>query len=233
MSKITSIMISVFGNNRVIPDTDVITFLMNETKGISGLDFLPNINNSAAIDINTGNIIQVPNLSLRTPDGLHKIISNGNRIDYISVFSDQTESDYDEQLKQGVLILQSIISKAEIVANRFALNIDLLCSNNIKDFISFDFLPFYKGREIKEWSSRTNSDCEILINDQKETLNVITTIEKRDEASVKTSNIRCHFDINTIAQNNDFRFKGKDLDSFIFETKRIANDIKNQIDGAV
>ena len=231
MKTVTSIMISIFGNKNLNPDSESITYFMTEFKKISNLDFLPNIANSPAIDISTGNISQVFNLSFRTSDGLAKIIGNGNRIDFVSLFTDQTQDIIDERFNQGVKILQTILLKTGITANRLALNIDLYCTDYDKEKMVFKPLPFYSERDLKEFTSRINSDYEIDVLENKEKLNVITSFVINDEKNGGIDILRCHLDINTVAQNSDYRFRHEELADYILKTKALSNSLITQING--
>ena len=234
MGAILSIQLSAFSNKKIIPSTENITFMMNDLKRITGVDYLPSIINTQKVDIPTGNIEIVPNLSFFTADRKSQIICPENRIDCNFFYEINEQATVDRDYKFAENILQEIMEKATILANRLALNVNFVskvCDGSSKfEKQVMHIVPFYQEKTLKEWSSRTNGKGKITINDCEEELNVITEYNHSNQQINGEKRIVCHSDINTIHENTDYRFSYNNIDSFAKQTWRIFKEIQSDLE---
>lgn len=230
---VTSIMISAFVNKNIVLDSETVSYYMTEIKRITGIDYLPNIVNTPEIDIATGKTTFLANISFSALNGISRVDCSNVRIDFIYNFNDFTQNEIDEQYAKGVKILKMIIGKGNILSNRLALNIDLM-TNKEKDAVFqnqvIQVLPYYRGKEIKELSTRVNTNLGINMKKGKEILNIITQYSKIYDVSNTAPKLNCHIDINTLAEDNNFRFVSEDIEEYIDEAKKIVEEIKNNLE---
>lgn len=233
MSTISSLMISVFGNKPVIPNSDNITYYMSEIKRITSIDYLPNIVNTPSLDIATGQISQVANISFSTSDGVSTVMCSNSRIDYLYNFNEYTQSDVSIKLEQGIDVLKTIMNQSNIIANRLALNVDLIEIMTDESLFKEKIMrvqPFYEEKTIKEWSSRVNAKGVISICGNNEELNIITNYSIKNDGIIN-GKVFCHIDINTLPDNPDYRFKSDVVNCFVAETNNIFASIKKDLEG--
>ena len=237
MGAILTIQLSAFGNKRILPSTENIAILMPKLKELSGIEFLPYIVNSQKIDITTGAIENVPNLSFSSTNNSGQVICTENRIDCIFNFNIDHQEGIDDRFNVASAIIQFIMNYTSVFANRLALNVTYLsniCSgNSIFETQVMHVVPFYQNKTIKEWSSRTNAMGTMKINGIDESLNVITEYTHATEQTTKETRIVCHTDINTVPENKDFRFKSDAIDSFEKQAKSIFVEIQSDLEGLV
>ena len=234
MSTITSIMISAFGNKQINPDAEIVSFYMNEIKKLTGIDYLPNIVYSPTINIATGQMSQIPNITFSSLGNISRVTFVNSRVDFIYNFNEGTQAEISSRYNQGIDIIKLILNKSDIMSNRLALNVDLIGLIGDDSRIKSDMmnvLPYYQKRNIKEWSSRINANTEITIQERKELLNVITDNAMVEDPSTVNGKLNSHIDINTIAENIDFRFSSDAIGLFVEEARMIFDSLKKEIEG--
>ncbi|WP_406043180.1 hypothetical protein [Succinimonas sp.] len=237
MGAIIKIQLSAFSNKKVLPSADNIAKIMLSLKEKFGIELLPSILNTQKIDVSTGMIKTVSNLSFSSMDNTEQIICSENRIDCIFNFSVEHQEETEGKFKAASDVLKFIMEKEKIIANRLALNVTFLsniCSkNSVFETQVMHVMPFYRNKTIKEWSSRTNAFGKMIINNVEEELNIITEYTYITESATKEARIICHADINTIAENNDFRFECLSVEFFERQAKEIFSEIQLDLEGLV
>lgn len=237
MGAILTIQLSSFSNKKVLPNTENIAVLMPKLKELSGIEFLPNIVSSQKIDVKTGAIENVPNLSFSSTDNSGQIICTENRIDCIFNFDIDHQDGIDDKFNMASAIVKFIMSNASVFANRLALNVTCLSnvcsSNSVFETQVMHVVPFYQNKTIKEWSSRTNAVGSMNINGVEEDLNIITEYTHATEQITKETRIVCHTDINTVPENKDFRFESDAIDIFEKQAKDIFLEIQADLEELV
>ena len=233
MGFVLNIQLSAFTNHRIEPNASNISKLMNEINNLKIKEFLPNITTGQTFDLVKRRVDTVSNLAFVTTDNSGQIICQNERIDCIFNFNENDKCDFENELKKLKCILLLIMNERNIVSNRLALNISLLSEpyfgelqNTIfgKNLVSS--LKFYEDKEFKEWSMRENSWCPITISEKEDMLNVITELNMVTNEQQNEKRILCHMDINTIPENQEYRFNGDSLKDFVFGTEVIAEEIK-------
>ena len=237
MGATLSIQVSAFSNKKIVPNAENIAVIMPKLKNLSGIEFLPNIINTQKIDIATGKIDNLPNLSFASINKTGQVVCTDNRIDCIFNFEIDKQDEVEARFNTASCIISFIMQNESVFANRLALNVNYLsdvCNgNSLFETQVMHVLPFYQGKDIKEWSSRTNAVGQMKINDLDENLNVITEYTHTTEPVSGETRILCHIDINTISENQDFRFKYDAISTFIDQAKQIYEDIQSDFDGLV
>lgn len=236
MGAILSIQLSAFSNKRIIPSTDNIAKLMSKLKEMSGVDLLPSILNTQKIDISTGNLENVPNLSFSTSDNKEKVVCMENRIDCTFNFEIEKQDVVWDNFEVAVKILEFIMQDETVLANRLALNVNFIsdiCNGGTKfENQVMNVVPFYQDKDIREWSSRINARETIKINSKEEILNIITEYNHITQDRIGAK-IICHCDINTIQENKDYRFYSSDIECFAKQAKEIFVNIQSDLENMV
>lgn len=237
MSAILSIQLSAFGNKKITPNAENISRLMPKLKEFSEIEFLPNIINTQKIDIETGSIENLPNLSFVSIDNKSQVVCTENRIDCIFKFDLTKQSGTDLRFDTSSKIISFIMQNGSVVANRLALNVthlsDTCNGNSVFEKQVMHTVPFYQGKNIKEWSSRINAFGQMSINNSTENLNIITEYTHASQSTSGETRIVCHTDINTVAENKDFRFEYATFDEFVSQAKDIFNGIQSDLEELV
>ena len=237
MGAILSMQLSAFSNKRIVPSTDNIAILMPKLKEISGADLLPSILNTQKIDISSGNVENVPNLSFSTIDNKEKVVCTENRIDCTFNFEVEEQTTVLQSFEAAVKILRFIMENGSVFANRLALNVNFIsnvCDGNTKfEKQVMRIVPFYQDKDIKEWSSRTNARGTMQVHGKGEELNIITEYNHVTQNEIGETRIVCHSDINTIPDNKDYRFTFSDVECFANQAKDIFISIQSDLEDMV
>ena len=237
MGSVLKIQLSAFSNKRIVPSANNIAIIMPKLKEISGIEFLPSVVNSQKIDISTGMIENVSNLSFLSADSTGQVICSDNRLDCIINVSADHQDVVEERFNTTSAILQFLMEATNTVANRLALNVtfvsDICNENSVFEKQVMHVVPFYQNRIIKEWSSRVNAEGTMTINNIEENLNIITEYSRGIEPNTMKTRILCHSDINTVAENRDFRFEHDAIDLFEKKEKSIFEEIQSDLKGLV
>ncbi|NKB32543.1 MAG: hypothetical protein GKR91_05535 [Pseudomonadales bacterium] len=101
-------------------------------------------------------------------------------------------------------------------------------------------IDFYKSSKPFEWNTRSVSNDSIRIARKAEELNVITminrirgAIQKADGGKMDFDRIELSFDINTVAINDDERFRANHLKEFIEKANKIRLRIAEEFQSAI
>lgn len=233
MGLILNVQLSVFCNYTIEPNAQNISSLMNEINGLGKLEFLPSIMPEQNIDLATGKIDSVSNLSFVTSDQSNQIICRNERIDCILNVSVNKEAEIENDVEFAKQIITLIMKKYSIQSNRLALNIN--CLGNQIEEMKFDgkiipALKFYQNKDIKEWNLRNNTSYPITISKKQEYINIITELGIAINSLNKQKRTICHVDINTLPESKGYRFNCEDFERFIEETQKIVWNIKSDFD---
>lgn len=237
MGIILSIQLSAFSNRKITPSVENTAVIMSDLKELSGIRFLPHIINTHNINILAETVETIPNLSFSSINESRQIICTDDRIDCIFHFDTNGQENIKSSLNTASRLLSSIMQHNDISASRLALNVYFfpavgrdkhLCRTNIMCVI-----PFYRERVIKEWFSRMNAMDQVRINNADESINIITEYTHTTEPASGESRILCHADINTAAENKDFRFKYDSIDIFKAQAWDIYQNIQSDIERLV
>lgn len=237
MGILLNVQLSVFGNCNIEATATNISNLMQEINKLGKFEYLPNIVSGQNIDLLAGKINTTSNLSFITASQLSQIMCMDNRIDCLLNFNSEYQDTIDNGLQFCKDVLSIIMNNFSILGNRLAINI-----NEVSNFVSPELqktkfgqsivkvLDFYKDKTLDEWSTRANNRFPIEISGRQEILNVITELNIAQNNQSREKRILCHLDINTIAENQRFRFSKDDLSSFICETEKIIENIRNNFE---
>lgn len=237
MGMLLNVQLSVFGNYNIEATAANVSKLMQGINELGKFEFLPNIVSGQNIDLLAGKINTTSNLSFITTSQLSQIICMDNRIDCILNFNSEYQDTIDDSLQFCNNVLAVIMDTFPILGNRLAININEL-SNCISTELFktklvwsvISVFDFYKDKTLDEWSTRANTRFPVEILGKSEILNVITELNIAQNSQNSEKRILCHLDINTIPENQGYRFKKDDLSSFICETKKIIYNIKNNFE---
>lgn len=237
MSIILNVQFSVFSNNRIEPTPDNVGKILNKLNSLGKYDFLPSMINGQNIDLVAGKMDPVSNISFVTLDQHVQIACMNERIDIVINGTQNNQSvPIEEHLEFARTVLDFLMEEYHTYSNRLAINISLL-SDIIQKSIretaigkkmcsTFDY---YQGKELDEWSSRVNTKQSIQMA-REELLNVITDISVVTDNKSNKKRFMTHMDINTVFENNGYRFAANDLGLFIEKVIGIVNNIKNNFE---
>lgn len=237
MGTLLNVQLSVFGNYNIETTAVNISNLMQKINELGKFEYLPNIVTGQNIDLLAGKINTTSNLSFITASQLSQIVCMDNRIDCLLNFNSEYQETVDNSLQFCQDVLTIIMDNFPILGNRLAININELSNSFSSELYKtklgqsvISILDFYKNKTLDEWSTRANNQFPIQISGKSEILNVITELALAQNSQNNEKRILCHLDINTIPENQGFRFSKNDLSSFICETKKIICNIRNNFE---
>ncbi len=237
MGVVLNFQLTAFSNNKIEPNAKNISMLMEKINSLNIKEFLPNVTTGQRIDMVKGKMESISNLGFITADQSGQIMCQDGRIDCFFNFTPDTQGDFEQNIKNIKLIFKQLLKENQVIANRLAFNVNLLSDSYVGDLRNKGFgynmestLDFYKGKELKEWSSRENVRHKIQISNMDEILNVITELSMVTSNPGEEKRLFCHMDINTIYENVKYRFGYESIDEFVDETKKIIVNIKNNFE---
>ena len=238
MSILADLQYSVFTNKRIEPEVANLSEMLSQINGLNKYTFFPNIAVNTNIDINTGMVTHVNNVSFVTLNQMIDINCLNDRIDVnIHPNNENQNIEIKEHIEFARAAMNIIMNNNGILANRLAINAFLLSKTFDKNIQETklggkycQLLDFYTGKQIEEWFVKTNSRRNIIV-EQEETLNVITELSTVIDKATAKKRFLCHMDINTLFENNGYRFSTNNLEKFDEEVLSIINEIKTNYDG--
>lgn len=237
MGILLNVQLSVFGNDNIETTATNISSLMQKINGLGKFEYLPNIISGQNIDFLAGKVNTVPNLSFITASQLSQIICMDNRMDCVLNFNAEHQDTISNSLQFCKDVLTIMMDDFSILGNRLAININELSNSVLPELLKTKLgqsiasvFDFYKGKTLDEWSTRANNRFPIEISGKSETLNVITELNLVHNSQINEKRILCHLDINTVHENQGFRFSKDDLPSFICEAEKIIGNITNNFE---
>jgi hypothetical protein len=99
----------------------------------------------------------------------------------------------------------------------------------------FKTIPFYHDNHAFEWNSRSVAKLPTVIGELEESINVITQINRvRGKTlapidAIEFDRIQIAFDINTIQENKETRFKIETVELFLSEANKIHNNLLKEL----
>lgn len=238
MSVALNYQLSVFGKFTIAPLPDVITALMNKINTETQEIFLPNIINSQQIEIPSNKITTIANLGFVTQNQQYNIAILNDRIDVNYNKTDDSDVDIETFYAFSVKALVAIMDYFGIASNRLAINIQgYVNSIVLKNALMWEKLvasaAYYDDKEFAEWSTRTNSQVSISLDERQEVLNVITDVSSGQDVTGQKAACLFHIDINTAPQNQSMRFRKDSLPSFVQNAKAIATQLTGDVERLV
>lgn len=236
MSSILSAQLSVFGNFDVRPTPDKTVKIMSAINVATSEVFLPNIITSQQVEIPANRITSISNLGYVTQNQQYNIAILNERIDFNYRRIDESELDLQTFFLLAHKALSCIIEEESIVANRLAINIQYIAANIPSETMCkigqslISFPEAYTNMPLLEWSSRVNSQSNIVVLGKMEMLNTILDISTAVSVQTQEPALLYHLDINTFPQNNKPRFTSEALPDYISGVLPIANTISAQVE---
>ena len=238
MATIETYQAAVFQNAAdIAPTSDVISFLI-EAFGDKGL--VPNT--VQQLSLTQPGIVQ--RLQLSSPNGEWQISFGSGRVDIFKNPTDESGTNVgnlDGFCSDVIDFHGRIQSRFKKRAKRLALVFtkylrempDQECEQIYAKL--FNPTPFYQENTPCEWNWRSMARLDLEFEeDVVETLNVITAIERVQEQALidgisQTGDmIRIRWDINTIAQNIEYRFELHNIESFYTKIPSVLSPITEQ-----
>lgn len=238
MEKIVNFQTSLFGSFiNIKPRTAVVLSLLNNLKDES---FIPGTIDLLSLNPVSGEIATENRIQMVSEDKTWNIVFLENRIDFNYNYRPDTQ----KYIKIDDLCnyVKNLVEKVfrtfpETTGNRIAVNgkilLEEMSDDEFKVFTENFAAPLnlYKGEVLQEWSTRFNLRKEIKWDDKKELCNCITELSKvYPQNDPQINEIAVSIDINTVAQNDDYRFKAKDIIQFSQKANIIIDNVFEEIE---
>lgn len=238
MEKIVNFQTSLFGSFiNIKPRTAVVLSLLNNLKDES---FIPGTIDLLSLNPISGEIATENRIQMVSEDKTWNIVFLENRIDFNYNYRPDTQ----KYIKIDDLCnyVKNLVEKVfrtfpETTGNRIAVNgkilLEEMSDDEFKVFTEKFAAPLnlYKGEVLQEWSTRFNLRKEIKWDDKKELCNCITELSKvYPQNDPQINEIAVSIDINTVAQNDDYRFKAKDIIQFSQKANIIIDNVFEEIE---
>lgn len=237
MGMLLNVQVSIFSNYHIEASPANISYLMQKINDLGEYVFLPNIVTGQNIDLVAGKVNTTSNLSFITSDKQGQILCMDDRIDCILNFNADKHGDLEKSIGFCESIIVMLMTEFSITANRLAVNINNVSNTFSAKLIETCFgtnfvstLDYYKGKVLSEWSTRYNTHVEVEVGEKTETINVITELSEVNRVDLNEKVLLCHLDINTIPENNGYRFTKVDITDFVSETKKIIKHITSNFE---
>lgn len=238
MEKIVNFQTSLFGSFiNIKPRTAVVLSLLNNLKDES---FIPGTIDLLSLNPVSGEIATENRIQMVSEDKTWNIVFLENRIDFNYNYRPDTQ----KYIKIDDLCnyVKNLVEKVfrtfpETTGNRIAVNgkilLEEMSDDEFKVFTEKFAAPLnlYKEEVLQEWSTRFNLRKEIKWDDKKELCNCITELSKvYPQNDPQINEIAVSIDINTVAQNDDYRFKAKDIIQFSQKANIIIDNVFEEIE---
>lgn len=182
-------------------------------------------------------------LSLKSTDDVWNIEFTSNRIDIHKSNQDigvTSMNSLDEFISDSNSMIEKIAAKFPKKFNRLA----LVTRHLFKEMKEAEMLSIfhntvktidlYKKNEPVEWNNRVVTRIAEKINDNEETFNVISEVNrikgnlKINSANTVIDRVELKFDINTYQINTDYRFDLKDVSAFLVRATEIEKQLEEE-----
>lgn len=235
-----SYKISAFGNFLdIIPSAENMSFFLNE---FNKYGYVPSVFQELKLDSS----FQIPaqRIALVSQDNSEQVFIASERIDFQVIAQDDTrftKEQVESLNEKAAQIISKIFEKFKKSANRLAINtesiITSLTDEQVSSFMSAYSNPIslYNEARMDEWSTRLMVKRSVDIGNCSEQVNVITMISKarfqkqNDSQLVVSDGFTVNTDINTVAENNIFRFESEDVASFCEKAKGLWDLIIQEV----
>lgn len=229
---------SIFVDSRdIIPSAEIITKLVNEFKDKNMLPStfkqmeFPNSPPSTRLRLSTSDEEWIVNFALQRID----VIRNSKEIPGKAILP------IVDFCSEATTLFSRILTLFPKKAKRLSLISSYLLEEMSLDALKKIFLAlynpitFYQVNCPNEWNSRVVSKVPFSFGDTEEQINVVTEINKingemgsQDEVKM-IERLQVNFDINTVQDNQDFRFVPIDINSFYGEIVKLEQSLLNEI----
>lgn len=238
MEKIVNFQTSLFGSFiNIKPRTAVVLSLLNNLKDES---FIPGTIDLLSLNPVSGEIATENRIQMVSEDKTWNIVFLENRIDFNYNYRPDTQKyiKIDDLCNYVKKLVEKVFRTfPETTGNRIAVNgkilLEEMSDDEFKVFTEKFVAPLnlYKGEVLQEWSTRFNLRKEIKWDDKKELCNCITELSKvYPQNDPQINEIAVSIDINTVAQNDDYRFKAKDIIQFSQKANIIIDNVFEEIE---
>lgn len=234
IDSLLNFQLSFFGAFESIkPNSDTIFDLMELYKR-EGLRFIPSTITITKINVLNNNILPEDRLKMVREDKKWEIVFMPDRIDANYINSDTNDLvTYDSLFETGYDMLSFVFDNLGLSAKRLSVNGQLLFKKLSLDEIGdyrkrFLNIPkVFDEKRLQEWSFSVNSLSECDFQKKEiEDINVINNLSLgRSQNSDDPYRIILGFDINTLQENIEDRFKSSDLKTFTDNSKKIFTSI--------
>jgi hypothetical protein len=168
-----------------------------------------------------------------------------NRLDIEQIpRTDTKEKDIgtvEEFVKQACELFSRVLTEFKRRGNRISLITSGLLKEMSEEQLAdiynrlFKTIPFYHDNHAFEWNSRSVAKLPTVIGELEESINVITQINRvRGKTlapidAIEFDRIQIAFDINTIQENKETRFKIETVELFLSEANKIHNNLLKEL----
>jgi len=232
--------IALFGNyDEIVPNSDNIKFFFDS---FANKGMIPYQTQEVNIDVTSKEPSQktIQRLSLADSERKWDIKFNTDRIDitFVNANIGITEVISKEDfLKETMFFLEKIDGKFQRSHKRIAFVAHYLFSPTDASKSSKPFtnsINYFDDKPILEWSNRVATRVKLSYDDQEDVINVISEMGRINQP-MKINNavslfqgIALNVDINTIPENETYRFQLKDLKSIFEEMLKIEKIVVEQ-----
>ena len=237
MGTFLNVQFSIFTNHRIAPTASNVTTLMGKINDLKKFEFLPNVVSTQNIDLGSGQLNAVSNLVFITASNQSQIMCMDNRIDCVFNFDPSCDDTLETSISFCKKVLNIIMQEYSILGNRLAINVNKISSALPENFKETHFgkklivcLDYYEQKNLVEWSTRYNTRTQVEISNKNEVLNVITDLTLAKDMQNESKKILCHLDINTVPENQAYRFSCEDLEAFMKESIKVITPIINDFE---
>jgi hypothetical protein len=232
--------VSLFGNyDEIVPNSENIKFFFDN---FTNKGMMPYQTQEVSIDITSeeSNYKNSHRLSLADLERKWNIKFNSDRIDIVFVNSNIGVTEMiskEDFLKETMFFLEKIDSKftkshkrVAFVTNHLFTPADI--SKSSKSFTNS--IDYFDGKSILEWSNRVATRVKLLYGGQEDVVNVISAMRSIGQPMmIKNTHsffqgLALNIDINTIPENETYRFRFQDLESMFNEMLRIDEIVEAQ-----
>lgn len=245
MDRVHNLQMSLFGSFiNIKPKTDIIIKLL---LALQEDEFIPGSADVASVDFTTGKMMVDSRMQLISQNRTWTIVFLPERIDFN--YNYQVGTEVYRNIEPLLAYAQELVRKvfsafSSTTGNRLALS----CKMALEDMTAGDLKQFcmrfsnplrvYNGDKFADWCVRFNEREDIAVaEDLKESCNRImemVQVEKQDidnQGTDANHNIILSIDINTVANNQEYRFTYDNLLYFSNEAKHFIVEIVKEISG--
>ena len=234
--------ISLFGNyDEITPSSENMKFFI---ENFSDKGLIPNQIRQLSIDMTSKEPSSKTDLRLNLTDSDKKwdVKFNSNRIDIvflnsnIGVIKEISKEDF---LKEAIDLLNRINQKFNKSHKKLGFVFQYLIDstdifNDSKLFLNS--IDYFNEKSMSDWSSRVATRSKLTYNDNhEEIVNVISEARRINQPMNIKNNfalfegVFINIDINTLSENQNYRFQFENLNSIFNEMSKIEASIINQI----
>jgi len=229
----------VFGNyDDVIPNIDNIKYFIEV---FADKNLIPSQFKQVSLNItgNTSKNSESTRLSLTSTDGMWNIRFNIDRIDFVLTNSNIGKVNM-PNIEQFLSEVEDILSKISKKFPKTHKRVGLVSQYIFKDIDANESskkanktIDFFSDKPILEWTNKTTTRMTVqvpeteIINVSNELRWVKTNIKIEDKNTL-FDGLLLNLDVNTINENQNYRFKNENLKSLLTQISKIAEVLRKQ-----